>query len=153
MSIRSATADDLADAESCVRDAYTLYLPRMDRPPAPMTADYVAHIERGHVSLLEEDGEVAGILVAFPRSDDYFVENVAVRPSHEGYGHGRALLEHAAQLARQAAALHECRDDGEPGAVRAPGLDGDGSRARGGVPSGVFREAGGVGVRRLGGGA
>ena len=102
MAFRLAVAADLVDVRSCVNAAYSRHLPRMDSTPAPMSADYASLIDRGHVHLLEEQGALIGVLVAFEHVDDFFVENVAVRPERQGEGHGRALLDHAATLARRA---------------------------------------------------
>lgn len=38
---RPATASDVAAIESVIHRAYEKYVERMDRKPAPMTADYV----------------------------------------------------------------------------------------------------------------
>ena len=40
--IRPALPSDLDAVRHCVLQAYALYVPRMGREPAPMTADYAA---------------------------------------------------------------------------------------------------------------
>lgn len=99
MPIRPATPADAQDVRDCVDAAYSLYLDRMDRPPAPMSADYDALIAQSAVHVLDEDG-IVGVLVSFPHGDCYFIENVAVHPSVQSAGHGRRLLDFAEQLAR-----------------------------------------------------
>lgn len=88
--------------------AYALYLPRMDRRPAPMDADYAAAIRAGRVDVLSDggdsrrDGTVRGFVVHFARDADWFVETVAVDPACQGLGFGRRLMAHAEARARAA---------------------------------------------------
>ena len=100
--LRPAVPADAAQLQDIAKAAYALYLPRMDRPPAPMLADYAALIHEGQVSVLEAGGALVGFLVAFPRAADYFVENVAVSPACQGAGHGRFLMAAAEDAARAA---------------------------------------------------
>ncbi len=100
--IRPATPADVEAIRACVRAAYAPYVERMDREPAPMTADYAALVAQGVVVVLEDDAGLAGVLVSFPQGDHYFVENVAVAPERHGRGLGRVLLEHAEDEARRA---------------------------------------------------
>jgi ribosomal protein S18 acetylase RimI-like enzyme len=83
-----------------VLEAYALYVPRIGREPAPMTADYAALIGAGEVWVAEEAGRVAGVLVLRPLPDSLFLENVAVLPDRQGRGIGRALIAFAERHAR-----------------------------------------------------
>lgn len=84
-----------------VRDAYALYVPRIGREPAPMTADYAELVVAGEVTVAVEDGAIVGVLVLRPGPDSLLVENVAVAPAAQGHGIGRALLAHAEARARE----------------------------------------------------
>lgn len=99
--VRAATADDLDAVRAVVDAAYAMYVPRIGRQPAPMTADYPALIEAGAVRVLETGGRVAGVLVTHPAADHLLVENVAVAPDDQGRGLGRALLDDAERQARE----------------------------------------------------
>ena len=99
--LRPARPEDAGRLQEIARLAYEFYLPRMDRPPAPMLADYRALIVAGQVEVLEADGAVLGFIVAFPRKGDYFVENLAVAPACQGAGHGRFLMAAAEARARE----------------------------------------------------
>jgi GNAT superfamily N-acetyltransferase len=99
--LRAATADDLQPVQVVVDAAYAIYVPRIGRRPAPMTADYGALIEAGAVRVLESGGRVAGVLVTHPRDGYLLVENVAVAPDQQGHGLGRALLDDAERQARE----------------------------------------------------
>jgi ribosomal protein S18 acetylase RimI-like enzyme len=93
--------DDDASAVSAVVDAaYSVYVARIGRPPAPMTADYAGLIAEGEVWVAaDDDGRVVGVLVIRPSGDALELENVAVDPARQGLGHGRALIEFAEQHA------------------------------------------------------
>jgi GNAT superfamily N-acetyltransferase len=90
---RQASPADLPAIERVIADAYARYLDRMDRPPAPMLADYGPAIERGEVWVLGEP--VIGVIVLESEPDGLLVENVAVSPAAQGTGNGRRLMEFA----------------------------------------------------------
>ena len=94
-SIRRATTADLADIRQLIADAYTKYIERIGRPPAPMTADYAAALEHSRVWVLEDHAAIIGALVTEDRADHLLLETVAVAPSAQGGGYGRLLLERA----------------------------------------------------------
>lgn len=66
-----------------------------------MVADFAAFIAREVVVAIEEDGELRGFMIAWPESDAYLVDNLAVDPIAQGRGLGRKLLEHAVTEARR----------------------------------------------------
>ena len=80
--------------------AYQQYVPRIGRPPAPMTADYSAAIRRGRAWVAVEDGEVAGFVVLVAEPGYLLLENVAVLPAAQGRGIGARLLALAEEHAR-----------------------------------------------------
>lgn len=101
MIIRSANSDDIPALADIARSAYAVYLPRMDRPPAPMTVDFAPEIEAGNLDvLLGEESDVVGFILHFSREDHWFIENVAVHPAHQGVGLGGHLIRAAEDEAR-----------------------------------------------------
>jgi ribosomal protein S18 acetylase RimI-like enzyme len=96
--IRAATPDDLGAVQRIARAAYALYVPRIGREPAPMVTDFTASIAAGRVWVTGVP--VAGFLVGYPRGDHWHLENVAVDPTEQGTGLGRALIAHAEAMAR-----------------------------------------------------
>jgi ribosomal protein S18 acetylase RimI-like enzyme len=44
------------------------------------------------VWVIEEGTSIVGILVLLPRPDHLLLDNIAVAPSHQGFGFGRRLL-------------------------------------------------------------
>jgi hypothetical protein len=65
--IRPAVPADESAIVACVQAAYTHYIERMGKPPAPMLADYGALIMQRVVYVLPGPAGLRGILVAFPK--------------------------------------------------------------------------------------
>jgi ribosomal protein S18 acetylase RimI-like enzyme len=99
--LRAAALADASRLREIARAAYEKYVQRIGREPAPMGADYAAAIAAGHAVVLEADGAIVGYMVAWPETDAYFVENIAVDPARQGRGAGRALIDHAMCEARR----------------------------------------------------
>jgi ribosomal protein S18 acetylase RimI-like enzyme len=99
--LRAAAPADAPRLREIARAAYEKYVPRMGREPAPMGADYAAAIAVGRTVVLEADGAIVGYMVAWPETDAYFVENIAVDPAHQGRGAGRTLIDHAVREAHR----------------------------------------------------
>lgn len=93
--IRPATPADAPACRRIARAAYAPYVPLIGRQPAPMLADYAAHIARDTVFVLAIDGAAAGYSVILQDGPDYWLDNIAVAPGHQGHGLGRRLIEHA----------------------------------------------------------
>jgi ribosomal protein S18 acetylase RimI-like enzyme len=102
VSLRPATAGDVPRLTELVRAAYAHYVERLDGPPRPMTDDYAEVVRRHRVIVAEGGGEIVGMVVLGVDDEGFFVDNVAVAPSHQGTGVGKALLEHAEDAARDA---------------------------------------------------
>lgn len=100
MQIRLATEKDLTSLVECVRSAYSKYVERIGREPAPMLADYKTQLEQNIVWVLTQDNDVRGLLVAFPEDDHYFIENIAVHPNFQGHGYGKKLMVFAEEQAQ-----------------------------------------------------
>ena len=90
----------MASVRAVVDAAYAGYVPRIGRPPAPMTADYETLVAAGDVWVRDADGRVVGVLVIRASGDALELENVAVDPAAQGLGHGRALVSFAETRAR-----------------------------------------------------
>jgi GNAT superfamily N-acetyltransferase len=67
-----------------------------------MLEDYTDVIRERQVTIAEMDADVIGALVLRVTEEGFLLDNVAVKPSHQGTGVGRALLEYAeAEAQRQ----------------------------------------------------
>ena len=100
--IRPARPEDAEAVRHLVQDAYGHYVSRLGKPPGPMLDDYARRIADGHVWVLDEGGQLAGLLVLEDLPDGaLLLDNVAVSPSAQGKGHGRALIAFAEAEARR----------------------------------------------------
>jgi ribosomal protein S18 acetylase RimI-like enzyme len=97
MDPRPATAADLPAIREVVGAAYARYLSRMDRPPAPMLADYGAAVGAGRLWVTGQP--VAGLIELSEDGDALHVGNVAVHPGSQGTGLGRLLMDFAERRA------------------------------------------------------
>ena len=87
-----------ADAEAItelVAAAYRQYEALIGRTPMPMLVHYADALREHEIWVLELDGLLVGVIELRPRSDQLWVENVAVAPRWQGRGFGRLLLRHA----------------------------------------------------------
>jgi ribosomal protein S18 acetylase RimI-like enzyme len=117
LGLRRATADDLPAIRAVIDAAYARYLTRMDKPPAPLFRDYGPSVEAGTTWVT--GSPVTAVLTLYPRDDHMYVENIAVDPSAQGRGLGRALMEFAEQeaarraLNRMALVTHEAMTENQ----------------------------------------
>ena len=100
VTVRRATAADVPALYVVAHEAYLLYVPRIGRMPAPMTADYSAAVQTGQAWVAEVDGQVLGLLVLVINQGHLLIENIAVLPSAQGRGLGARLLMLAEDEAR-----------------------------------------------------
>lgn len=100
--IHPACETDLTDIQSCARQAYEKYVPRMDREPAPMHADFESLIARGCIDVAICDSLLVGYVVFYPERSYFSLENIAVLPECNGRGFGRRLIEHVERIAKEA---------------------------------------------------
>jgi len=98
--IRKAIHTDLDRVRAIAVAAYTRYVDRIGKRPAPMVADFTASIEAGTLSVIELDGRVCGFVVFYGCNDYLHLENVAVDPRFQGLGLGRQLIDYVEQQAR-----------------------------------------------------
>lgn len=98
--IRQAIPADVQAIARLVRDAYTIYIARIGKPPGPMLDDYAARVAEQTVWLTGRDGDLAGLIVLLPKVDHLLLDNIAVAVSRQGQGIGRALIAFAEAAAR-----------------------------------------------------
>jgi len=94
---RPAGPADLPAIREVVTAAYARYLGRMERPPAPMLADYGAAVEVGQLWVTGQP--VTGLIELTEAGDALHVGNVAVHPASQGTGLGRLLMDFAERRA------------------------------------------------------
>jgi len=101
LNLRLAAAADAPLMTRIAEKAYAPYVERMGgQRAAPMDANYEAVVVDTQAWVAEGDGDVIGFLVLIGEGDGMLLYGVAVLPSHQGTGAGRALLTLAEDQAR-----------------------------------------------------
>ena len=98
--IRQAQPADAEAVATLIGAAYGGYAPLLGRNPQPMDDDYAALIAAKQVFVLEDGGELLGVLVV-QQPDDFelLVRTVGIAPTHQGKGLGTQLMTYAEQVA------------------------------------------------------
>lgn len=100
--IRLALAQDATTVAQIVHAAYVGYQTSIGTTPGPMLDDYCDLVSRGLVHVLEENGEILGLVVLIPEERTMLLDNVAVRPEAQGRKLGSQLIAFAERQARAA---------------------------------------------------
>ena len=101
ISLRPAQADDAPSIAACACAAYIHYIERIGRQPGPMLENYADVIKEFQVHVATLDAAVVGAIVLKLTDEGFYLDNVSVRPSLQGTGIGRRLLEFAESEARR----------------------------------------------------
>ncbi|MBI6563139.1 GNAT family N-acetyltransferase [Pseudomonas synxantha] len=104
--MRPATVDDVAAIEAIAQAAYSPYISRIGRKPAPMLEDYRQRIEAGGVHVMDHAGQVQGFIILLDTDTGLLLDNLAVAPDAQGLGLGRVLMDFAEQQAADSGYTH-----------------------------------------------
>jgi GNAT superfamily N-acetyltransferase len=100
--IRPATLEDIAQIEAIVEAAYSPYIERIGRKPAPMLDDYASQVLARRVHVLADEKRLSGFVVLIDTENYLLLDNIAVSPALKGQGLGRQLLNFAERHALEA---------------------------------------------------
>ncbi|KAI1009943.1 hypothetical protein LB503_011493 [Fusarium chuoi] len=102
LTLTRALASDVPSIQLMVNAAYEKYIPRIGKPPAPMTADYASLLTTHDIFILRTTQSPVGTLVLQhePDSDAVKIENLVVDPSAQGRGYGKVLMRYAEDFAK-----------------------------------------------------
>ncbi len=101
VTIRPARPQDVEAVRQLVQAAYSHYVARLGKPPGPMLDDYGRRVADGQAWVLEDGGELAGVLILEDADGILLLDNLAVSPAAQSRGYGRALIAFAEQEARR----------------------------------------------------
>ncbi|KAK1976094.1 acetyltransferase [Colletotrichum cereale] len=103
-SLVRASSGDVPALHSMIRAAYSKYIDRIGKEPAPMKADYNEVIKSQLVYVLRNDKSrqaVGAIILRHdPAADALHINNLVVAPAAQGHGFGRVLMRCAEDVAR-----------------------------------------------------
>ena len=100
--IRLARTEDTATVAAIVHAAYVGYQTSIGTTPGPMLDDYDDLVARKLVHVLEENGDILGLVVLIPEERTMLLDNVAVHPKAQGRKLGSRLIAFAEEQARVA---------------------------------------------------
>ncbi|MEM6422471.1 MAG: GNAT family N-acetyltransferase [Pseudomonadota bacterium] len=102
MTLRPAVPADIPAMADLARAAYARYVPRLGgaEPPA-MRPDFDTAIETGCAWVVDADEGLAAYLLCAETEAAWVIDNLAVAPTHQGYGLGRRLLDMAEDEGRR----------------------------------------------------
>ncbi|WP_226568936.1 GNAT family N-acetyltransferase [Mangrovibacter yixingensis] len=98
--IRPAQSSDVSAIEHIIDSAYSHYIERIGRKPAPMNCNYQEIVNSGDVWVLTNQGDVIGLIVLHCESNHVSVGSLAIAKMYQGKGLGKALLAYAESHAR-----------------------------------------------------
>jgi GNAT superfamily N-acetyltransferase len=99
LSIRQANPDELAEVSRIIREAFSIYILRIGKEPAPMRADHAAAIAAGQAFVAIVDRNIAGALTIEPKLDSLHIDILAVDAPYRRTGIAKALLSFAEERA------------------------------------------------------
>lgn len=103
VTLRRAASADAGPMRALALVAYEPWIAVIGSEPKPMHTDYVRAVDEAEVWVLEDGptGDLLALMILLRENvDALMVDNLAVRPDQQHRGHGRALLAHAEQRAR-----------------------------------------------------
>ncbi len=100
-SIRAARVSDVEAIRKCAVDAYSKYVKRIGKAPAPMVADFETLVGAGRVVVASRENQLAGFIVFYKTQRVMHLENVAVRSAFRGRGIGKLLIRYVENKAAE----------------------------------------------------
>lgn len=95
--IGQAKSQDIKAVKRIAQEAFEPYIHVMGQMPAPGLETFREKILRGHVWV--HSSPASAYLIAYPKGEGFLIDAVAVSSQQRGKGVGKAMIEHAEQMA------------------------------------------------------
>ena len=82
-------------------NAFSHYIEQIGRKPGPMLMNYAQEIHEHQVFVVEDNGQIFGVLVLCIKDEGFLLDVIAVEPHAQGKGIEKLLLETAESEARR----------------------------------------------------
>lgn len=102
LTLRLAIPRDAHGIKQLTQLAFDKYIPQIGGTPRSLMRDYHQVIHQGQVWVVEENGTLVSVLVLASCDHHFHISNLAVHPTWQRRGLGKALLYHAEQQSQQA---------------------------------------------------
>lgn len=97
VALHKATVEDIPAIKAMVDAAYSKYIERIGKPPAPMTEDWDQVIRTHEVLVLRDNERIVGS-ITFHKDEptnSLKIDNVVVDPTTQGRGYGYKMIKYA----------------------------------------------------------
>lgn len=103
LTLHKATVEDIPTLESMTSAAYTKYIPRIGKPPAPMTENWPQTIRAHTVLVLRDTDQTVGSITFHEEQDtnSLQVNNLVVDPAAQARGYGSYMLRYVESECRK----------------------------------------------------
>jgi N-acetylglutamate synthase-like GNAT family acetyltransferase len=98
-----ATIEDIPAIKSMVNSAYSKYIERIGKPPAPMTEDWEQEMKTHEVMMLKDNDQTVGSIDFHvdDQTNSLKINNVVVDAGSQGRGYGYWMMEHVETEGRE----------------------------------------------------
>ncbi|OQE44923.1 hypothetical protein PENCOP_c002G05306 [Penicillium coprophilum] len=95
--LRKATVEDIPAIKAMVDAAYSKYIERIGKPPAPMTEDWDETIRTHEVLVLRDNEHIVGSISFYEdkQTNSLKIDNVVVDPKAQSRGYGYYMIKYA----------------------------------------------------------
>lgn len=95
--LEKATVEDIPAIESMVNAAYSKYIERIGKLPAPMTEDWDQAVRTREILVLRDNERTVGSITIHEdeQTTSLKIDNVVVNPGEQGRGYGYHMIKYA----------------------------------------------------------
>lgn len=101
LSIEPAKLEDVANIRSMINDAYSKYIERLGKPPAPMHTDHDNLVRKGGVFVLRSAESILGSISLSKFGYSFKINDLVVDVSAQERGYDTMLMDFAEDVAGQ----------------------------------------------------